>query len=141
MNLRLVTLLLSIVILSSFYKAKNKHIGTWEATEKKGKKIVMTFGKKGYMMVEMEGEKFGGESFEKEGKLHSMTYKTDYSFSPAHIDIILTELESGTTEAALGIFDFPEKHKMRMVADAKGKGRPDSFDNDDTLVFTRVGAK
>jgi uncharacterized protein (TIGR03067 family) len=116
-----------------FAQAGFDPIGKWEATDTDGIEIRITFDAENYVTMQKGDEVIGGRHFTLEGLEAEMTYK----FKPGtnHVDFIMKDLESGKEFLLQGIYKFEDN---QLVLAMDNSQRPDDFDSENTMTFTRV---
>ena len=134
-------LIASLLFVLSFsaYSQHQEIIGTWKG-EDHGQLGQFIFDKEGFVYLTLDNETVGGPSYEFQGVKASATYKLDPSHSPIWIDFVLTfESDGSEIDWMSGIVDFSDDFtEMQISLDLEGKGRPESFIKDESILLQKV---
>lgn len=113
-------------------------VGEWEG-EIKSKPTTLIFNEDG-SYITIKGNKVSSSSEEKDGK--SAHWEVDCSKTPHYIDIVITDEDKQEEIARMkGLWEFLSENKVRFyIAKDMEKAlvRPDAFDENKTVVLTRV---
>jgi len=126
--MRHITLFLMLLTLSSFTGSSSDFslIGTWEASEVH-ENLTITSDNEGFSTWKNGDEVMGGKKFEMDGALYQMTYTTDMTMRPYHVDFIMTALETKKARTMQGIFEVISNDEIRINMDETE--RPTDFED------------
>lgn len=101
-------------------------VGTWEGVDGNDT-LTFVFETEGYFTMMKSKQSFGGRSMNVKGKNMSLTYALDETQSPMHLDLILTDLETGVQnpDRMLALVSFIDDNSLKMII---GRTRPDDID-------------
>lgn len=122
--------------LSPDYKAAD-FVGRWQG-EDNGDVVFMVFDAEGYVSMKMGEEVVGGKEYTVAGRKISMKYKIDDTTHPIHVDFVVTDLETKEQDIMLGIATFDDIDNMHLAFDVEGSKRPVVFDEENSIVLSRV---
>ena len=129
---------LSLLFLCTNLVAQDTHIGLWTG-EDKGDVGFINFDTAGYAFFVVDEDTLGGRSFDMGGQLGYMKYTVDYSKTPHWIDFIMYTLDYDMEVGRiLGIFEYDETGRMMLCLDFDSPARPGSFEEEGTIVLSRV---
>jgi len=132
--------LLAISSLTSFKAPQVKEFllaGKWKADGVTNSIDYLIFDSEGYAAMQRGTEVLGGKEFVINGKKGRMTYKTDYSKKPAHLDFVVTKVDSKETMTIKAIIEIINNDEIKVAISEGDDQRPDNF-NASTIVFKRV---
>lgn len=130
--------LLVISLLLNFQPqtANNKHLGKW-AGDDGVRSGFLILDEEGYATLKADGQVMGGKSAVVGGVEAYMLYTIDYQSTPIEIDFIIHRLADDQEMGRLkGIVEFKGDNSLKLAMGFSGD-RPEDFEGDDTLVFTR----
>lgn len=136
---KIILLLLTALMLTSFSTTKTSDfsiIGKWEGVENYEVGYFI-FDAEGYAYMKVKDFDLGGKDFEFHGKRGKMEYEVDYSKSPIEVDFIVTIFEDNITKRLLCIAKKIDANRM-MFSMGFGGDRPTDFNDNNTMIFTRV---
>lgn len=130
------SLFLSLLLLSFWQSTNNKHLGTWEGDD--GIEVgYLILDEEGYATLKTDGEVIGGKSTVVGGMEAYMLFEINYQSTPVEIDFVVHKLADDTEMGRLkGIMEFIDDNNMKLALGYSGD-RPEDFEGDDTIVFTR----
>lgn len=137
------TLALFTVILTSFTAETVKRsplVGKWRGED--GKEVgFITFDKKGYVIFTIDQQDIGGKQYLSDGIEYDMTYETDDSVSPAHLDFVITTCSDSEEIGRMpGIYKLLNDNTLVVNMKFDGSERPEAFDDEseDQITLTKV---
>lgn len=136
---KIILLLLVTLSLTSFTSLEDTQfniVGRWKGVEKKSVGYLI-FQEDGYAFLEENGKKIGGKNFIENGKKATMTYKFQDMGKLMHIDIVVTIVGEKQTKSLLGIAQKINNDSFKLQFGFDNV-RPKVFNNNETVVFTRV---
>lgn len=102
----------------------------WDSYDSSGNFV---FHENGFVKIESENEKIGGEEFVRNGKKFSLEYRVNYEETPNTLDLIYTELKSDSQLFMPGIIDIVENDIVLFARGSDGI-RPKSIANSDDKI-------
>ena len=137
------TLALFTAILVSFAAGsvnRSTLVGQWRGEDDKEVGFI-TFDKKGYVTFTINHQDIGGKQYLSDGIEYDMTYETDDSASPAHLDFVITTCADGEEIGRMaGIYRLKDAKTLIINMKFDGTARPVAFDeeSDDQITLMKV---
>ena len=115
--------------------------GTWEGIDD-GDRGVIVLNKDKSAVMQLGRDTYGGEGAEIDGTPYELTYKIDYSRSPAWVDFIMKDQKSGMEIRRIkGIFTYLSKNQILLCLSFRVGERPFVFEEsqyNDTMILSRL---
>lgn len=130
------TMVISFFLFQFSQNQETKHLGTWEGDD--GTEVgYLILDKEGYATLKANGQVMGGKSTVVGGMEAYMLFEIDYQSTPVEIDFVIYKLaDDGEMGRLKGILEFIGDNNMKLALGYSGD-RPENFEGDDTIVFTR----
>ncbi len=106
--------------------AKNSIVGEWVANLPDKGTLTFVFREDGTTT-------WAGATMKANGK-----YRVDYTATPHEVDITDIDVPEAKGFGFYGIFEFQADGTMKMIMTEKVSERPTSYDNHDTIIFSRA---
>lgn len=114
----------------------NDFTGKWTGTEKDEVGSII-FDTDGYVLIEINGQVFGGKEFLINDGKASMTYEIDTQKNPMTLDFISTNLSTNEQRKLLCIAEFIDSKQIRFASDFTDI-RPKEFTEKNAIILTKV---
>ncbi len=140
---KIFTLAVCTVVFLSFTAddvKKSPLVGKWRGED--GKEVgFITFDKKGYVTFTIDQQDIGGKQYRSDGIEYDMTYETDDSASPAHLDFVVSTCADGAEISRMsGIYMLIDAKTLVINMKFDGTPRPTEFDaeSEDQITLMKV---
>ncbi|GAB5523142.1 MAG: hypothetical protein Roseis2KO_10140 [Roseivirga sp.] len=129
-------LVISLLLNFSSQTSNTRHLGKW-AGDDGVQSGFLILDEEGYATLKADGQVMGGKSAVVGGIEAYMLYTIDYQYKPIEIDFIIHRLADDQEMGRLkGIIEFMDDNTLKLAMGFSGD-RPEDFEGDDTLVFTK----
>jgi len=128
--------LISLISIGVYGQSIEDFYGTWEG-EDQGEVGAIIFQESGFAYMKVGDQTHGGEEFVLDGQKASLTYIIDTESKPIHIDLVMRIVKTGEERSLLFIAEFVNSDQLKLSISPTGQ-YPESFDDGDTIILTRV---
>ena len=111
--------------------------GSWKTIEKEVAITEIKFGAQDSLRMLMHKEWFGGKDFKNNGSPANLTYKADFNFNPARLDIIIYETETKNTSTVRGLIMILKPGVIKIALNLSNGERPKDFTRSNSGVFKK----
>lgn len=109
--------------------------GKWEGSDA-NELGQIELNKDGYASFLINGQVFGGSTVESNAPKVELKYTINLEIRPIQIDFTAVKLESGDSKQLLGIIEVVDNNTIKLALNFD-EGRPDDFEDDDTVTLSR----
>lgn len=134
-------LLTTIFVLFFILHSKAQDIdltGTWKTKGKNTSLKVINFGSEKTFMMVMGNDTFGGKNYKDNGNAATLTYSVDFSVKPAHLNLIITEIESQKKTVAKCLLMVIKPNVIKIAFNFGEGERPKNFTVSNSGFFKKV---
>jgi len=124
-----------LIALASLGTEEFSLVGKWRGQEKGGTTVYMEFDEDGYVSIGRNDEIMGGKDFKIKGERFSMLYSTNFEKQPAHIDVTVTRLSTGSQRKMFGLIKVVNNNNV--IISLKERVRPENFGGPEAITFKR----
>lgn len=137
---KIIVLLLMAAILPSYSPIepyKFSLTGKWKSIDTHDSIDYLIFEADGHAAMQRGNEIIGGKEFGEGSKKGKMTYTVDFSMKPAHLDFIVTRLDTKDEMRIKSIIEVINDNEIKVAINSNPDGRPKTFD-ESTIMFRKV---